>query len=71
MLRLAVDENFNGDILRGLLLRNPNLNVIRIQDQVIAGADDPDVPHWADINDRIMVTHDKKNVSPICIRAHG
>jgi hypothetical protein len=29
MLRLAADENFNGDIVRGLLRRNPTLDVVR------------------------------------------
>ncbi|GEM_PF-1916250 len=32
MLRLLADENFNGDILRGLALREPKLDVVRIQD---------------------------------------
>jgi hypothetical protein len=27
--RLAADENFNGDIVRGLLRRNPKLDIIR------------------------------------------
>jgi precorrin-6B methylase 2 len=32
MLRFAADENFNGDIVRGLLRRNPKLDIVRIQD---------------------------------------
>lgn len=28
MLRLAADENFNGDIVRGLLRRNPKLDIV-------------------------------------------
>ena len=32
MLRLAADENFNGDIVRGLLRRNPKLDIVRVQD---------------------------------------
>ena len=28
MLRFAADENFNGDIVRGLLRRNPNLDIV-------------------------------------------
>jgi hypothetical protein len=28
MLALAADENFNNDIVRGLLRRNPDLNVV-------------------------------------------
>ena len=32
MLRLLSDENFNGDIVRGLFLRQPNLDLLRVQD---------------------------------------
>ena len=47
MLRLAADENFNGDIVRGLLRRNPKLDIVRIQDVGLSGADDPSVLQWA------------------------
>jgi hypothetical protein len=30
MLKLAADENFNGKIVRGLLRRKPNVDIIRI-----------------------------------------
>lgn len=59
MLRLLSDENFNGDILRGVLLRRPSLDVIRVQDTRVAGADDPTVLDWAAKNDRILLTHDR------------
>lgn len=41
MLRFIGDENFNNAILRGLLRRNPALEIIRVQDTVMSGADDP------------------------------
>ena len=59
MLRLLADENFNGDILRGLLLRDPQLDAIRVQDVGLAGAEDPDVLEWAATHDRIILTHDR------------
>src|SRR5262245_924019 len=59
MLRLLSDENFNGDIVRGLLLRRPDIAVIRIQDVGLEGADDPAVLAWAAANDRIVLTHDR------------
>lgn len=37
MLRLLADENFNGDIVRGLLLQKPDLDVIRVQDVGLFG----------------------------------
>ncbi len=59
MLRLASDENLNGDIVRGLLLRRPDLDLIRIQDEGLEGADDPTLLAWAAENDRILLTHDR------------
>ena len=41
MLRLAADENFNNNIVRGLLHRQPELDIVRIQDVGLSGADDP------------------------------
>jgi hypothetical protein len=41
VLRLAADENFNNDIIRGLTRRNPDLEIIRVQDAGLSGADDP------------------------------
>jgi len=32
MLKFAADENFNNDILRGLLRKIPELDIVRIQD---------------------------------------
>ena len=58
MLRFAADENFNGDIVRGLLRRNPKLDIVRVQDVGLSGADDPSVLEWAADQRRIVVTHD-------------
>ena len=58
MLRLAADENFNGDIVRGLLRRNAKLDIVRVQDVGLSGADDPSVLQWAADQGRIVVTHD-------------
>jgi hypothetical protein len=58
MLRLAADENFNADIIRGLLRRLPNLDIVRIQDVGLSGADDPAVLEWSAHERRIVVTHD-------------
>jgi hypothetical protein len=30
MLRLATDEDFNNRVLRGLLRRKPNLDIVRV-----------------------------------------
>jgi predicted nuclease of predicted toxin-antitoxin system len=59
MLSLLADENFNGDVVRGLLLRRPGLDIVRIQDIGLSGAEDPDVLAWAAENGRILLTHDR------------
>jgi predicted nuclease of predicted toxin-antitoxin system len=59
MLRLLADENFNGDIVRALLLRQPDLDIVRVQDVGLAGVGDPDILAWAVANDRIIFTHDR------------
>jgi Domain of unknown function (DUF5615) len=58
MLRLAADENFNGDIVRGLLRRSPQIDIVRVQDVGLSGVDDPTVLEWAASESRIVVTHD-------------
>jgi len=59
MWRLLSDENFNGDIVRGLLLRQPPLNIVRTQDVGLEGADDPTVLAWAAEHRRILLTYDR------------
>ena len=63
MLRLAADENFNNNIVRGLLRRNPNLDIVRIQDEGLSGADDPTVLEWAAREERVLLTHDVSTIT--------
>lgn len=58
MLRLAADENFNGDIVRGPRRRLPELDIVRVQDVGLSGADDSSVLGWAAGERRIVLTHD-------------
>ena len=58
MLLLAADENFNNDIVRGLLRRKPDLDIVRLQDVDLSGADDPTVLEWAAQENRVLLTHD-------------
>ena len=58
MLRLAADENFNNDIVRGLWRRKSELDIVRIQDVGLSGADDPTVLEWAAREGRVLLTHD-------------
>ena len=58
MLRFAADENFNNNILRGLRRRRPDLDIVRVQDAGLLGADDPTVLDWAARENRVLLTHD-------------
>lgn len=63
MLLLAADENFNNDILRGLLRRRPDLDIVRLQDVGLSGADDPSVLEWAAQEGRVLLTHDVSTIT--------
>jgi len=63
MLLLAADENFNNDILRGLMRRTPSLDILRIQDVGLTRASDPVVLEWAAQENRVLLTHDKNTVT--------
>jgi Domain of unknown function (DUF5615) len=58
MLRLLADENFNNQIIRGILRRNPDVDIMRVQDVGLIEADDPTVLAWAAQNRRVVLTHD-------------
>jgi Domain of unknown function (DUF5615) len=62
VIRLAADENFNGYIVRGLLRRNPNLDILRVQDTGVSEADDPTVLEWAAREGRVLITHDVNTI---------
>jgi hypothetical protein len=58
VLCLAADENLNNDIVRGLVRRKPNLDIVRVQDAGLSGADDPTILEWAAHEGRVLLTHD-------------
>lgn len=58
MFRMAADENFNNDILRGLKHRTSDVDIVRIQDTDVAGHDDAELLEWAANENRILLTHD-------------
>lgn len=63
MLRFAADENFNNDIVRGLLRRQPGLSIVRVQDVGLSGADDRTVLEWAANEKRVLLTHDVTTIT--------
>jgi hypothetical protein len=58
MLRFVTDENFNNDIVRGVRRRSPGVDLVRVQDEGLSGADDPAILEWAAVAGRALLTHD-------------
>ncbi len=58
MLAFAADEDFNNDIVRGALRRHPELDIVRVQDAGLSGADDATILEWAAQQGRVLFTHD-------------
>src|SRR5207302_7922652 len=58
MLRLAADENFNNDSVRGVRRRNPVVDIVRVQDAGLSAVDDPAILEWAAQSGRVLLTHD-------------
>lgn len=58
MTRFLTDEDFNYDILRGVLRLVPDLDVLRVQDVGLMTVDDAIVLVWAAQEGRVVFTHD-------------
>lgn len=63
MVKFAADENLNANIVRGLLRRNPQVDVVRAQDVGLSGADDPTVLQWCATEGRILLTRDVTTIT--------
>jgi hypothetical protein len=68
MVRFTADENFNNDIVRGLLRRKPDVDIVRVQDVGLSGYDDPAILGWCAEQGRVLITHD---VSTLSRHAHA
>lgn len=63
MLAFLADENFKGDITRGLRLQQPQLDLLRVQDIGLSGAPDEVILARAAEDGRLLLTHDVKTVT--------
>ncbi|MEX0702765.1 MAG: DUF5615 family PIN-like protein [Planctomycetales bacterium] len=63
MVPFAADENFNNDIVRGSLRRMRDLDIVRVQDAGLSGADDTAVLEWAAQEGRVLLTHDAATIT--------
>jgi len=62
MLPLASDADVHGDIVRGLQRREPELDLVRVQDALPEGASDPEVLAWAALENRVLITNDRSSM---------
>ncbi len=64
MLRFAADENLNDQIVHGLRRRNPGLDIVRVRDAGLSGAEDVEIIEWATREGRLLLTHDVSTPAP-------
>lgn len=60
MVKLLADEDFNNRIVRGLRRRQPQFDIVRVQDVLTREERDDDrkVLEWAAAEQRVVLTHD-------------
>lgn len=63
MLRFLSDENFNNQIVRGILRRRPKTDIVRVQDAGLSKTDDRVILEWAAQKGRILLTHDVETMT--------
>ncbi|NEQ99084.1 MAG: hypothetical protein F6K30_20595 [Cyanothece sp. SIO2G6] len=63
MLRLLADEDFNNQIVRGILRRRPEIDIVRVQDVGLSNTDDPAILEWAAQQGRILLTHNVETMT--------
>jgi hypothetical protein len=62
MLRILIDQDFDQDILRGLIRRVPDLDAVTAHEVGHSAAPDPQLLAWAADEDRVLFTHDRKTM---------
>ncbi|MBA3784270.1 MAG: DUF5615 family PIN-like protein [Acidobacteria bacterium] len=62
MLKLVIDQDFDHDILRGVLRRLPELDFVTALEAGLSETEDQQLLLWASANKRILLTHDRKTV---------
>jgi hypothetical protein len=60
--RLVSDQNFHEGIVTGLLRQHPEFDLVRLRDEGMMRANDPEVLAWAAENQRIVLTHDRQTM---------
>ena len=56
-IKFLADENFDHKTLAGLKRREPDLDIVAVQEVGLREVDDPQVLEWAAREERIVLTH--------------
>jgi hypothetical protein len=62
MLRLLSDEDVPKSIVRGLRLRQPDIDILRVQEVGLRTSDDPLILEWAAKECRVLITRDRQTM---------
>jgi predicted nuclease of predicted toxin-antitoxin system len=62
MLKFMADEHIAKHLIRGLLLREPTLDIIRMQDVGLRTEDDHTLLAWAAQANRLLITYDTSTI---------
>jgi hypothetical protein len=65
VISLLVDQNFNEHIVDGLIRRLATLDVVHVRDIGLATAPDSLILERAAIENRVLLSHDRKTVPPV------
>ena len=57
MIRFLTDEDFTAAILKGVMRRLPDLDIVRVQDVGLRGCRDPLILEFAASENRIVLSH--------------
>ena len=68
MLRFLVDEDLDNRIVRGLLRRQPDLDMVRVQDTHLGGEEDETILEAAYREGRVLLTHDASTMTDFAYR---
>ena len=64
-MKWLADENFDNNIVRGILRQSPGFDVVRAQDlPQVSGKEDSVLLAWAARNSRVVLTHDLSTMVP-------
>ena len=60
MVPVLTDENLSGPIIQAIQQSEADLDLVRVQDIGLMGADDRRLLEWAAEQDRVLLTHDRR-----------